>query len=1411
MMKLIKYVLSFIAFSIFMPSAAQQYEAPVSGAPPKAFSTLPDNLGFLQNSVNLFSGQVQFSLPVSGIAGTSGLSYGLSINYSSKVKMIAETWNREAPTGILGLGWNIDLPRIIADHKGTGTREDDTFYIVEGGSTNELFFDGIDGSEWKYYPKAYQFWKIRYNPVTETWTIIKDDGIKYVYGDKNNNRKTVQYMIKWGNWIGNSSLATGQQQLAYVWNLSEIIDLWNDKITFEYQHDEEKVGGGTLNHTKASYLKEIKNSIGERITLVYQNKLYNQVIPGTSTIVHEYQDPHTEQSYEPDAYQEKYESKFLERVIKYDQFNKVMEEVRFGYGFMGTGELVKRLLSSITKYSFGGAAWPAFLFEYEQNYDNEPNVFNTGALKKITAPTSGTIEFTYELKTLTQTSLDFVVQPVAGYYEPQFWIGDDFVVISRRQTNGGPNNHTENPKPVIIDVFTWEGGKWIQKNLGANYATTGTLRDVKAKPVSEGSAIREQDFKLAMGKDFFATLNRRGDTDQYDLNLFKRNDALPGEWHHHYQGFSRVYNSSMLPYVELGTEPVLLAGEDFVLIGAKEKRFFVFEWNGTGWSSWQDVIDQSGDDHFYAAGHNYFIIHNENNLHRDEVDFYYKNKAGQWQVSSVPSALTFDSQYSGSSYWYAGPNYAVVLANDNTELIYTWDENFTNFNRFNTNIAVPDDSPVVMRESMVLVSEPTGDNYNGFAYRFDGQNWIASGVLSYFGQITGIRNLFSMGEDFIYRPNRIYHSAPGGGHYEFNGYVRRFNANSRKWSADLVFPRVNNNLASVAGHNFFINRGSLFFKNTNGTFSNEIPTQLTPFIYGGSPESSWPINAGLDFFTYTKINDYSIYSLVMVKFKNGQLHSETNFGYGERIFDMIGSVTGFVFVPSPQVVSNTIVAYVGNFSQQSANSFHIYRKVGLKAQGQLYDFIVTRVTTNDGTAPHHTTYAYDLTTATTDVSGYNFQFNKVTTIPGSANPAETPYGYTVSFFMNGKKSSEVDQNGTFPAVAGNMASYLNKFTGLPYKSLTYNATGTLVAKTATDYNHNFWNQYSSRSGFFIRPLFNVAEQDGIKVQTQYLLNTLTYQVDQEIVRTLNTSNAIIQTATTQYSYWWQSYDLSLSRNILTPVISKRLSVDGFITEQISTRYKDWGTNAKPAPADIYRWVGPDLSGFEWNAASTPSSNWQLVSKITVRDEVTGAEIETVGSAGQITSVILDETKRFPIAKIVNATLSETGYCGFEDSSTGGFSWSDGGIVTGPSKTGVKHFSLGTNGIGKTGLASDKKYKVSFWAKSAGGSVVIDGISGIVNLGNLPDWTLFEFTVSDVSLVTIRRNGATDVLLDDVRIHPVNAIMTNRTFHNVLGVTSETGPDNSTIYYEYDTFGRAKLVRDEDKNIIRHSYSNIKIQ
>jgi YD repeat-containing protein len=57
-------------------------------------------------------------------------------------------------------------------------------------------------------------------------------------------------------------------------------------------------------------------------------------------------------------------------------------------------------------------------------------------------------------------------------------------------------------------------------------------------------------------------------------------------------------------------------------------------------------------------------------------------------------------------------------------------------------------------------------------------------------------------------------------------------------------------------------------------------------------------------------------------------------------------------------------------------------------------------------------------------------------------------------------------------------------------------------------------------------------------------------------------------------------------------------------------------------------------------------------------------------------------------------------------------------------------------------------------------------------------------------------------IDDVRIYPVDAQMKTFTHDPLLGLTSVTDESGFTQRYEYDTFGRLKLIRDDHGKIVK---------
>jgi hypothetical protein len=76
----------------------------------RTFQIDSSSLGDLESSVNLFRGDINlsqtlFSMP--GRTSDQGLAVSVSLLYQSNVQRDATTWNHDAPTSVVGLGWTL--------------------------------------------------------------------------------------------------------------------------------------------------------------------------------------------------------------------------------------------------------------------------------------------------------------------------------------------------------------------------------------------------------------------------------------------------------------------------------------------------------------------------------------------------------------------------------------------------------------------------------------------------------------------------------------------------------------------------------------------------------------------------------------------------------------------------------------------------------------------------------------------------------------------------------------------------------------------------------------------------------------------------------------------------------------------------------------------------------------------------------------------------------------------------------------------------------------------------------------------------------------------------------------------------------------------------------------------------------
>jgi hypothetical protein len=199
---------------------------------------------------------------------------------------------------------------------------------------------------------------------------------------------------------------------------------------------------------------------------------------------------------------------------------------------------------------------------------------------------------------------------------------------------------------------------------------------------------------------------------------------------------------------------------------------------------------------------------------------------------------------------------------------------------------------------------------------------------------------------------------------------------------------------------------------------------------------------------------------------------------------------------------------------------------------------------------------------------------------------------------------------------------------------------------------------------------------------------------------------------------------------------------------------------------------------------------------------------------------------YPIAQVTNAASNEIFFDGFEEPNTWNYITA---LDNTRSHTGRYSARIDNPGPGEyfchsvkwltISLNAPTKFKYSGWVYSDGPSVEIflfmkrNGESGYYSYVDAVSTTVTgkwiyiekEFTVpADVTQLNIRidNNSAGSVWYDDIRMHPTASRMTTYTFEPLIGMTSVSDINNRVSYYEYDQFNRLKLIRDQDRNVIK---------
>jgi len=166
------------------------------------------------------------------------------------------------------------------------------------------------------------------------------------------------------------------------------------------------------------------------------------------------------------------------------------------------------------------------------------------------------------------------------------------------------------------------------------------------------------------------------------------------------------------------------------------------------------------------------------------------------------------------------------------------------------------------------------------------------------------------------------------------------------------------------------------------------------------------------------------------------------------------------------------------------------------------------------------------------------------------------------------------------------------------------------------------------------------------------------------------------------------------------------------------------------------------------------------------------------SNGLVESYLWGYDNKLPIAQAVSSSEADFFYTSFEEEVSN---------TSTDAKTGFKSHSGSYTVI----LPSAGTYELSYWEKTSA------------------EWELKRATISANTSI-----GGSGKLVDEVRLYPIGAQMQSYTYDSPLGITGQSDVNGQVSTYEYDSFGRLKLIRDSEGNILQmnnYHYQNEGVQ
>lgn len=1214
-------------------------DSALSSVPPvRSFQFDSEALSDASNTINLFRGSVNLPLTLLSLAGPNGLDVSVQLSYDSGAAPLAQRWNMEAPTGMLGLGWSMPFETIAAEGLATGDSPNDRYFMVSGGSSGRLLrSDDSQPDAVLFQALDYQFWTIRYDRGTETWQVTRDNGCTYTYGDRNSGRHTVQWKVQWDNWDG-SSVALGQHRYASTWNLAEIRSPWGDRVTFTYAEVTAAVGPNGLSYTKACYLDNIVDAAGRTVDFVYGEKQFD-----LARGVCEYADPHKSvPSNAPDAYQSRYEARFLDSVRVLAADGTVQMAFQFEYHIQQFAKVAasdpaypyfaKRCLTGIVQANGQGQTLPGFQFAYYAEVPGQPSPVIAGAMQSVLYPAGAVTRFEYARLPLLGTGKSTTISaPVAGAV-PRVWHGADYIAV----TWYAAASHS-----LYLSVYSWNG-RWVGWSF----------------PQIIAADIAPDSLVLIPRPEFMVVTLRNQGASRDEFWMLRRDPARYGQWTAHLQ---------VAPLAAGAGNSVLASGDEF--FAAYNAGYGQFPMRGYHWSwqeqAWQDlpmpgIAIGAGKSVQLAAVNNGLVVASYDKAQKLAVfQTICRDAVGRWQTLSawntsfdaalVRNQLAWVVQAVDSFLFLAFVS-KVEDATSPGKIAYeirNW--------RYNSRMQLQDPGkPYVQTASVKLWNGKV--NLAPLAMQFGAallgnnarlQRYLGGGAPAWNGATLAASDADGASYHFAYGDDAALMSQSVG--TALVNELLSYNPNTGAW-------------ASI----------SLPAQGTQPTISANIAS-IGPALYRLQNDNTWkPMAPGLQ----GKVVDQSV-----------QNHAPNYISYqdaagnvrvalirnGKVVADEVVAQQQKNYVDTPQ--PGTVLSGPGAFvSYPSATSFDqaaqltLFQVAGDSVSQPLCDFPVTLLTVQDGYAgatPYARAFGYDQATCTYDATLSLAQYGHVRVAPGSREVTQVPQGYTDFYYSNAYST----QAGSFTG-AGWPINYTRVLNGVLLAQVMYDQGSNEVCRTVNNFDvrtrvQTATGEWRQLAGAYFVPVLRQQIKDQVNNEVKLVYDYRTGQQTEMHSENYNARGQLVKLR--QVSRPATSvYPEMMALNMLTASAGEMCytSVDGAAETLDSLKVSTWqlwpGSASNWAQRATYEWRGTGSSEFPapwWRGSAAPDANW-LATSSTVARTARSAPAAIVDSNGILSSSIYAQDGIKVVADFINASADTCGaaFYSFEPYESGEQQW-----------------------------------------------------------------------------------------------------------------------------------------------------------